>query len=151
MSSETSTVTEHSVFVIARLGVVTNSPMLSVYVQETSAIAWCKSTIEESTIHSRKAVQGDIEVTSPSQGVTEVVRNPQGNTRGFRVVQTPFTRFLPAPTKAKSEPVHIVHDPESGEVLWATDSPDEAARIRRTATSMYEDRQYQYKKLTLFT
>ena len=151
MSSETSTVTEHPVFVIVRLGVVTNSSMLSVYLQDASAIAWCKSTIEESTVRSRKAVPGEIEVTSPSQGVTEVVRNPQGKSRGFRVVQTPFTRFLPAPTKAKSEPVHIVHDPESGEVLWATDSPDEAARIRRTATSMYEDRQYQYKKLTLFT
>ena len=39
MSSETSTVTEHPVFVIVRLGVVTNSSMLSVYLQEASAIA----------------------------------------------------------------------------------------------------------------
>lgn len=133
------------------------------YSYKMLAIAWCKLLIEEHTIQSGcKVYLEDIIVTSPEEGVTEVFMNPRPNDHCFRVVKTPFTRFIAAPAKTKSQDIHIVYEQKSGEVLRATDSPEEADRIRESAIPLpprtieyptfvytYVGQQYECKKILL--
>ncbi|KAL8724431.1 MAG: hypothetical protein Q9166_007953, partial [cf. Caloplaca sp. 2 TL-2023] len=105
-----------------------------IYCHKDQAISWCQRQIN-ANLEPSKTYLGGPKEKHVKEGVVEVIRDPQGDSTGYTVVDSEFWRYKPSRPKAVvagkiDEFLYVLCDPEL-KVLWATEDWDETRFLRQ--------------------